>query len=132
MIFPSNRVRIFVAAKPIDFRNGHNGLATIVRNALRKDPFTGAVFIFRSKRADRVKILFWDGSGLVDASEKSGMGLLCVRYGRRGRSMRGLRPSRQGRSSRSERCGSRFDVGFGAKRTHCARPTSTSGACCRP
>lgn len=65
MIFPSNRVRIFVAAKPIDFRNGHNGLATIVRKALRKDPFTGAVFIFRSKRADRVKILFWDGSGLV-------------------------------------------------------------------
>jgi hypothetical protein len=46
--------------------------------------------------------------------------------------IRRLRPSRQGRSSRSERCRSRFGVGFGAKRTHCARPTSTSGACCRP
>ena len=65
MIFPSNRVRIFVATNPVDFRNGHDGLAAIVRNTLRKDPFTGAVFVFRSKRADRVKILFWDGSGLV-------------------------------------------------------------------
>lgn len=65
MIFPANRVRIFVATKPVDFRKGHDGLAAVVKNELRKDPFTGAVFVFRSKRADRAKILFWDGSGLV-------------------------------------------------------------------
>ena len=41
------------------------GLAALVRNELRRDPFTGTVFVFRSKRADRAKILFWDGSGLV-------------------------------------------------------------------
>lgn len=65
MIFPSNRLRVFVATRPVDFRKGHDGLAAVVRNELRKDPFTGAVFVFRSKRADRAKILFWDGSGLV-------------------------------------------------------------------
>ncbi len=65
MIFPSNRVRIFVAARAVDFRKGHDGLAALIRNELRKDQFTGTVFVFRSKRADRAKILFWDGSGLV-------------------------------------------------------------------
>lgn len=43
MIFPSNRVRIMVATKPVDFRKGHNGLAALVKNELRKDPFTGTV-----------------------------------------------------------------------------------------
>ncbi|MCP5089209.1 MAG: IS66 family insertion sequence element accessory protein TnpB [Rhodobacteraceae bacterium] len=77
MIFPSNRVRIVVATNPVDFRKGHNGLAALVKNELRKEPFThcrqvngtftvrGTVFVFRSKRADRLKLLFWDGTGLV-------------------------------------------------------------------
>ena len=65
MIFPSNRVRIFVATTPVDFRKGHNGLAALVKNTLRKEPFTGAVFVFRSKQADRLKLLYWDGTGLV-------------------------------------------------------------------
>ena len=42
MIFPSNRVRIMVATKPIDFRKGHDSLAAMVKNELRKDPFTDA------------------------------------------------------------------------------------------
>ena len=57
MIFPSNRVRIVVATKPVDFRKGHNGLAALVKNELRKEPFTGTVFVFRSKRADRLKFV---------------------------------------------------------------------------
>ena len=65
MIFPSNRVRIVVATKPVDFRKGHDGLAALVQNELRKEPFTGTVFVFRSKRADRLKLLYWDGTGLV-------------------------------------------------------------------
>jgi len=40
VIFPSNRVRIMVATKPIDFRKGHDGLAALVKNELHKDPFT--------------------------------------------------------------------------------------------
>ena len=65
MIFPSNRVRIVVATKPVDFRKGHDGLAALVQSVLRKDPFTGTVFVFRAKRADRLKLIYWDGTGLV-------------------------------------------------------------------
>ena len=70
MIFPSNRVRIMVATKPVDFRKGHDGLTAMVKNELRKDPFTGTVFVFRSKRADRLKLLYWDGTGLVMAYKR--------------------------------------------------------------
>jgi len=62
MIFPSNRVRIMVATKPVDFRKGHYGLAALVKNELHKDPFTGTVFVFRSRKADRLKLIYWDGS----------------------------------------------------------------------
>ncbi|MBY6117353.1 IS66 family insertion sequence element accessory protein TnpB [Mameliella alba] len=67
MLMPSQGVRILVATKPMDFRKGHDGLASLVQSALAEDPFTGTVFVFRAKRADRLKILFWDGSGLVTA-----------------------------------------------------------------
>ena len=42
----------------------------MVQSALAQDPFTGTVFVFRAKRADRMKILFWDGSGLVMAYKR--------------------------------------------------------------
>jgi transposase len=58
-------IRVLVATKPVDFRKGGDGLAALVREALGADPFSGAIFVFRSKRADRIKILAWDGSGLV-------------------------------------------------------------------
>ena len=70
MIFPSNRVRIFVATEPVDFRKGHHGLAALVQNHLHKDPFTGTVYVFRSQRADRLKLLYWDDSGLVMAYKR--------------------------------------------------------------
>ena len=58
-------VKVLVATKPVDFRRGADSLAAVVREQLQHDPFSGAIFIFRSKRADRLKILAWDGSGLV-------------------------------------------------------------------
>jgi transposase len=58
-------VRVLVATKPVDFRKGGDGLAALVQEMLEEDPFSGTIFIFRAKRADRVKILTWDGSGLV-------------------------------------------------------------------
>ena len=70
MIFPSNRVRIMVATKAIGFRKGHDGLAALVSSVLRKDPFTGTVFVFRSRRLDRLKLLYWDGTGLVMACKR--------------------------------------------------------------
>jgi transposase len=57
MIFPSNRVRIMVTTKTIDFRKGHDGLAALVSSVLRKDPFTGIVFVFQARRADRPTLL---------------------------------------------------------------------------
>ena len=54
-----------VATKPVDFRKGADGLAAIVREAMGADPFCGTVYVFRAKRADRVKLIFWDGTGLV-------------------------------------------------------------------
>jgi transposase len=49
----------------VDFRKGSHGLAALAAEVLGEDPFSGAVIVFRSKRADRIKILVWDGSGLV-------------------------------------------------------------------
>ena len=61
---PSQGMRILVATKPVDFMKGHDGLAALAQSMLAEDPFTGTIFVFRSKRADRLKILFWDGNGL--------------------------------------------------------------------
>jgi transposase len=58
-------LRIFIATKPVDFRKGMDGLAAVVEHELGRDPFSGSAFVFRAKRADRVKIVFWDGTGLV-------------------------------------------------------------------
>jgi transposase len=63
-------VRILLATRPVDFRKGMDGLAALVQQALRADPFAGDVFIFRPKRADRVKILVYDGTGLCVLSSR--------------------------------------------------------------
>ncbi len=65
MIFGAVPPRIYVATRPIDFRKGLDGLAAAVQEVLQLDPYCGAAFIFRAKRADRIKILIFDGSGSV-------------------------------------------------------------------
>ena len=62
MIGPSGAVRVMLATRPVDFRKGMDGLAMLVREELGADPFCGTVFAFRSKRADRSKLLFFDGT----------------------------------------------------------------------
>ncbi|MFC7478397.1 IS66 family insertion sequence element accessory protein TnpB [Dankookia sp. GCM10030260] len=57
--------RILLATRPVDFRRGAHALAALVAAEFGTDPFSGVVLVFRSKRADRVKVLMWDGSGLV-------------------------------------------------------------------
>lgn len=64
MIQVTAGTRVYLACRPVDMRKGFDGLAGEVANALKSDPFSGAVFIFRSKRGDYLKILSWDGSGL--------------------------------------------------------------------
>lgn len=58
-------IRVLIATKPVDFRKGADGLTALIREALGEEPFSGTIFVFRCKRADRLKILLWDGSGLV-------------------------------------------------------------------
>ena len=70
MIGPTGAVRVMVATKPVDFRKGADGLAAIVREAIKDDPFCGAIYVFRAKRADRIKLIFWDGTGLCLFAKK--------------------------------------------------------------
>jgi transposase len=63
-------LRILVTARPVDFRRGMDSLSTLVKQTLSVDPFAGDVFVFRSKRLDRLKMLVWDGSGLVLLSKR--------------------------------------------------------------
>ena len=65
MITPPSGARILLATQPVDFRKGAHSLAALAAEVLGADPFSGAVLVFRSRRADRVKVLVWDGSGLV-------------------------------------------------------------------
>lgn len=58
-------VRVLVATKPIDFRKGADSIAALAKETLAQDPFSGVVLVFRGRRADRLKLLVWDGSGLV-------------------------------------------------------------------
>jgi len=65
MIALPSGARVLLATRPVDFRKGAYSLAALAGEVLGADPFSGAVLVFRSRRADRVKILVWDGSGLV-------------------------------------------------------------------
>ena len=55
--------RIVVATQPVDFRKGHDGLASVVQNELGLDPYSGVAYVFRAKRADRIKVLCWERQG---------------------------------------------------------------------
>ncbi|MDD8023097.1 MAG: IS66 family insertion sequence element accessory protein TnpB [Paracoccaceae bacterium] len=65
MFAPAGDFKIYVASQPVDFRKGMDGLAAIVQGEFDLDPFSGAIFVFRSKRADRLKLIVWDGTGLI-------------------------------------------------------------------
>jgi transposase len=69
MISSGPQVRIFVATQPIDFRTGVHGLVALVAQELQANPYSGDVFVFRSKRADRLKLLAFDGTGIVLATK---------------------------------------------------------------
>jgi transposase len=58
-------VRIFVFTGVTDMRRGFDGLAAMVESELAQDPESGHLFLFLNRRRDRIKILFWQGDGLV-------------------------------------------------------------------
>ncbi|ETI64916.1 MULTISPECIES: IS66 family insertion sequence element accessory protein TnpB [Alphaproteobacteria] len=63
LAFPPS-TKVYLSLAPCDMRKGFDGLSAQVRNILQLDPFSGAVFLFRGRRGDRLKALVWDGSGL--------------------------------------------------------------------
>lgn len=65
MLSLSPATRVFVAVSPIDGRKSFNGLHILVQEVLQQDPLSGHLFVFTNKCRNRLKILFWDGSGLV-------------------------------------------------------------------
>ena len=56
-------VRVFLSSAPVDGRRGMDGLAALVRESFGEDPLSGHLFVFRNRRGDRAKILYWDRSG---------------------------------------------------------------------
>lgn len=57
--------RVFLCATPTDMRKSFDGLAAVVRDHLHQDPLAGDLFVFRNKRGDRLKLLYWDEDGLA-------------------------------------------------------------------
>lgn len=56
-------MRVYLAMGPTDMRKGFDGLSMLVQSTLAEDPFSGHLFVFRGKRGDLVKVLYWDGQG---------------------------------------------------------------------
>jgi len=56
--------KVYLACRPVDLRNGFHGLAAKSQQVIGADPFSGHLFLFRGKRGDYLKALYWDGSGL--------------------------------------------------------------------
>ena len=64
MIQVAPGTKVYLACRPVSMRYGFDGLSAKVASVLALDPFSGHLFLFRSKRGDYLKILYWDGSGL--------------------------------------------------------------------
>jgi len=60
----SHDLQVWLCAGHTDMRKGFDGLSALVQHVLERDPFSGHVFVFRGKRGDRMKLLWWDGQGL--------------------------------------------------------------------
>jgi len=65
MIGGRSDLKVVLVSGPIDFRAGINRLASLVANELGRDPYSNDVFVFQSKRMDRLKLLHFDGSGTI-------------------------------------------------------------------
>ena len=64
MIGPPANIQIWIAAGVTDLRRGFHGLSALVQTKLEKSPMSGQVFIFRGRRGDLVKLIWFDGDGL--------------------------------------------------------------------
>lgn len=70
MIGLRSGTRVWLAAGVTDLRKGFNGLSALIQEALAEDPFSGHVFVFRGRRGDMIKLLWWDDDGLCLLSKR--------------------------------------------------------------
>jgi transposase len=61
----ASTLRIFLAVEPADMRKGFDGLSQLVRDRIAQDPLSGHLYVFRNRRRDRIKILYWDRDGFA-------------------------------------------------------------------
>src|SRR5437588_9307823 len=59
-------------------RKGFDGLSIMAQDVLKQDPFSGSIFCFRGRRGDLVKVLYWDGQGLLPVRQAAGEGAVCM------------------------------------------------------
>jgi len=70
MLSFSGRTRVFATTLPIDLRKGYDSLFAYCRDEIERDPLSGHLFLFINRNRDRLKALFWDGTGLVIIGKK--------------------------------------------------------------
>ena len=65
MMRPADDVAVYLCRQSVDFRKSINGLSVLVEQELERDPFTQALFVFCNRKRDKIKILYFEGSGFV-------------------------------------------------------------------
>jgi transposase len=70
MLSFTGALKVYAAMEPQDMRKSFNGLSAVVQEHLKADPYQGALYLFTNKRRNRLKILFWDGTGLWVAAKR--------------------------------------------------------------
>ena len=70
MLSFTGALKVYLAMQPQDMRKNFNGLSALVSDHLRMDPYQGALYVFTNRTHTRIKILFWDGTGLWVASKR--------------------------------------------------------------
>lgn len=70
MLSFTGALKVYAAIEPQDMRKGFNGLCALVEQHLQCDPYQGALYLFTNRYRNRIKILFWDGTGLWVASKR--------------------------------------------------------------
>ena len=81
MLSLSPATRVFLATTPIDGRKSFNGLSVLVKETLQQEPTSGYLFVFINKARNRLKVLFWDGSGLVLCTKRLELGRFAAPWG---------------------------------------------------
>jgi transposase len=90
MLNVSGATRVLVATTPVDLRGSFNRLYGLVVDSLKRDPLSGNLYLFTNRRRNRIKILWWDGSGLLVCAKRLERGKFTIPVNENGQvSLRG-------------------------------------------